>query len=306
MESMIVDCDPGVDDAIAIILAHHLANLKGITTVSGNVPLEATTRNALHVISLLDADVPVCQGAAHPLVNRPAHSNHVHGSDGLGGLQPLDHSRRPSEQNAVDFLLETPTSDDWIVAIGPLTNLALAIQRDSEWVNRIKGISLMGGSTSHGNVTASAEFNIHFDPEAAAQVFNSGANIRMCGLNLTHQFLVTEESIERLKHSNGQLARFAEPLLRFLIGRMEKLSGSRVAALHDPCAVLAATHPHLLEFEELSVQVELEGALTRGMTVCDQRTTRRRDPPNVEVAQAIDVEPAMQLLMDTLCRNERN
>ena len=306
MESMIVDCDPGVDDAIAIILAHDTANLKGITTVSGNVPLEATTRNALQMISLLDVDIPVCKGAERPLKNPLMHSNHVHGSDGLGGVDLPQHARSPSKQGAVDFLLETPSTNDWIVAIGPLTNLALAIERDPTWVNRIKGISLMGGSTSYGNVTAAAEFNIFCDPEAAAMVFGSGARIRMCGLNLTHQFKVTEESLKPLKQADGVVARFAEPLLRFLLGRMEELTGRRDAPLHDPCAVLAVTHPKLFEFENLSVQIELTGALTRGMTVCDRRTTRRRESPNVEVAQSIDVGEAMRLLLNTLCKNERH
>ena len=306
MESMIVDCDPGVDDAIAIILAHDLAILKGVTTVSGNVPIEATTRNALQVIALLDADIPVCKGAARPLKNPPVHSNHVHGTDGLGGAGLLKNTRSLSHVDAVDFLLETPTRDDWIVAIGPLTNLAQAIERDPTWVNRIKGISLMGGSTGYGNVTAAAEFNIYCDPEAAASVFGSGARIRMCGLNLTHQFKVSDETLKPLQQSDGDIAGFAEPLLRFLLGRMEELTGRRDAPLHDPCAVMAATHPHLFEFENLSVQIELTGALTRGMTVCDRRTTRRRESPNVEVAQSIDVGEAMRLLLDTLCKNERH
>lgn len=304
MESMIVDCDPGVDDAIAIILAHDLAILKGVTTVSGNVPIEATTRNALQVIALLDADIPVCKGAARPLKNPPVHSNHVHGTDGLGGAGLLKNTRSLSHVDAVDFLLETPTRDDWIVAIGPLTNLAQAIERDPTWVNRIKGISIMGGSTGYGNVTAAAEFNIYSDPEAAARVFESGARIRMCGLNLTHQFQVTEVFLRALVQAEGDLAQFAEPMLRFLLGRMEELTGRRSAALHDPCAVLAATHPQLFEFENLSVRIELAGTLTRGMTVCDQRTTRRRDSPNTEVAQSIDVDKAMPLLLNTLCKNE--
>ena len=300
MESLIIDCDPGVDDMVALLLAHHVAHVKGICTVSGNVPVETTTQNALLATELLHATTPVCQGLSRPLDSDPIHSEHVHGSDGLGGVGRIEHQRTPAEGCAVEFLLESAAPDDWIVALGPLTNLATAIQRDPAWVDRIRGISLMGGSTTHGNITPTAEFNVYADPEAAAIVFESGATIRMCGLNLTHQFLVSDSTVHSLHDIESGLATFVRPLFEFLIDRMQALNGRRVAALHDPCAVLAVTHPSLFEFEELSVHVELSGSLTRGMTVCDQRTTRSRHAPNVQVAQSINADAAFSLLFQSL------
>ncbi|MCY3883407.1 MAG: nucleoside hydrolase [Gammaproteobacteria bacterium] len=300
MESLIIDCDPGVDDMVAILLAHHVANVKGIVTVSGNVPVDTTTKNALLATELLQSDTPVYQGSAQPLESEPVHSAHVHGSDGLGGVPRIEHRRRPKAKDGVDFLLEEPTPDDWIVALGPLTNVASAIRRDPSWVNRIRGISLMGGSTTVGNITPTAEFNVYADPEAAACVFESGASIQMCGLNLTHQLLITDETIKELQGIDSDLAQFVTPMLNFLLYRMEALVGRRYAAMHDPCAVLAVTHPALFNFEKQSVHVELCGTLTRGMTVCDQRTTRRREQPNVQVALEIDAETARSLVIGSL------
>lgn len=300
MESLIIDCDPGVDDMVAILLAHHVANVKGIVTVSGNVPVAATTRNALLATELLQVNTPVYQGSSSPLESDPVHSEHVHGSDGLGGVARIEQSRQPEEKGGVDFLLEEASPEDWIVALGPLTNVAHAIQRDPTWIKRIRGISLMGGSTSVGNITSTVEFNVYADPEAAACVFESGASIRMCGLNLTHQFLTSDETVKELHGIDGDLAKFVTPMLNFLLDRMESLNGRRFAALHDPCAVLAVTHPSLFGFEELSVHVELSGTLTRGMTVCDQRTTRMREQPNVQVAQEIDAATALSLVVGSL------
>ncbi len=300
MESLIIDCDPGVDDMVAILLAHHVANVKGIVTVSGNVPVATTTWNALLATELLQVNTPVYRGSSKPLESEPVHSEHVHGSDGLGGVVRIEQSRVPEEKGGVDFLLEEASPEDWIVALGPLTNLATAIQRDPDWVERIRGISMMGGSTTHGNITPTAEFNVYADPEAAAIVFESGADIRMCGLNLTHQFLTSDETVKELHGIDSDLAKFATPMLKFLLDRMESLNGRRFAALHDPCAVLAVTHPLLFGFEELSVHVELSGTLTRGMTVCDQRTTRMREQPNVWVAQEIDAATALSLVVGSL------
>lgn len=300
MESLIIDCDPGVDDMVALLLAHHVANVKGISTVSGNVPVETTTRNALLATELLQVTTPVYEGSSQPLESDPVHSEHVHGSDGLGGVGRINHRRVPRDQSGVEFLLEHAARDDWIVALGPLTNLATAIQRDPGWVERIRGISMMGGSTTHGNITPTAEFNVYADPEAAAIVFESGADIRMCGLNLTHQFLVSDSTVQSLQDIDSNLARFVAPLFAFLIDRMHALNGRRLAALHDPCAVLAVTHPSMFDFEMLSVHVELSGSLTRGMTVCDQRTTRKRHLPNVHVAQSIDTDAAHSVLFQSL------
>ena len=300
MKRMIIDCDPGLDDAIALILAHWCAEVVGITTVSGNVPLAATTANALMLTALLDVDTPVHGGASRPLAEETTYAGHVHGESGMGDFEAPAHDRTAASDDAVSFLLDAAQPDLWVVAIGPLTNLALAIERDPDWVKRLAGISIMGGSTAGGNVTAAAEFNIYADPEAAARVFASGAEIRMCGLNLTDQVQTGDALAAELRAAGTPLARFAAQLFDFLHGVMEDLLGERASSLHDPCAVLAVTHPELFEFAPRAVGVELAGALTRGMTVVDERPGRLGAPPNAQVAYRIDSARAMALVRRSL------
>ena len=301
MKRMIIDCDPGHDDAIALILAHRVADVVGITTVSGNAPLSATTENALMLTALLDVDTPVHAGAARPLVGEPIHAAMVHGESGLGTVDRIAHTRTTTSDDAVGYLLEAAAPDIWIVAIGPLTNLALAIERDPTWTKRIAGIAIMGGSAGAGNATPVAEFNIYADPEAAARVFASDVEVVMCGLNLTHQFRTNDAIAERLRTSDAPTARFAAQICDDIHARMETLIGSRNAALHDPCAVLAVTHPELIETEPRAVAVEVDGTLTRGMTVVDDRVMRRRNPPNARVGYRIDADAGMEVVLDALC-----
>ena len=300
MTRVIIDCDPGHDDAVALMLAHRHAQVLGISTVSGNAPLAATTANALMVTALLDVDTPVHAGAARPLAGEPRHAQVVHGQSGLDGVERVEHRRTVAGDDAVEFLLDAPDPDVWIIALGPLTNLALAIDRDPSWVQRIAGISIMGGSATVGNTTRVAEFNIFADPEAAARVFQAGAELTMCGLNLTHQLRTTDAIVSRLRKAANPRAKFAAGLFDYLHTRMEDLIGTREAALHDPCAVLAVTHPQLIETEPRAVDIELEGTLTRGMTVVDQRSTRRQDPANARVAYRIDAGRAMDLVLECM------
>ncbi len=300
MRRMIIDCDPGHDDAIALVLAHRHARVAGITTVSGNVPLAATTANALLITAMLGVDTPVHAGAARPLAGEPQHAPHVHGESGLGDVTRMAHDRAAAGDDAVGFLLDAAAPDVWVVALGPLTNVALAIERDPDWVKRIAGISLMGGSADVGNVTPVAEFNAYADPEAADRVFRSGARVTMCGLNLTHQVMTTDAVVARLRAAATPAANFAGEIFDDLHGRLERLTGFREAALHDPCAVLAVTHPELIESSPRAVSVERDGTLTRGMTVVDQRRGLRGDPANANVAYRIDAEQALQVVMESL------
>ncbi|MDE0025759.1 MAG: nucleoside hydrolase [Spirochaetaceae bacterium] len=300
MTRMIIDCDPGLDDAIALILAHHCAEVVGITTVSGNVPLAATTANALMLTAMLDVPTPVHSGAAGPLVGEPTYAPHVHGESGMGDFEPPAHDRTVAGDDAVSYLLDAAAPDVWVAAVGPLTNLALAIERDPEWVKRIAGISIMGGSTAGGNVTAAAEFNIYADPEAAVRVFGSGADIVMCGLNLTHQVMTSDALVADLRAGGAPLERFAAGVFDFLHGVMADLLGERATALHDPCAVLSVTHPELFELTPRAVGVEVAGALTRGMTVVDERPSHLGPPANARVAYRIDAQRAMALVRESL------
>ena len=298
---VVIDCDPGHDDAIALMVAHRHASVLGITTVSGNAPLADTSRNALALTELAGWRTPVHSGAAAPLNGKPLHATHVHGETGLGGAGLPEPATSLASRDAPGFLLETSkrVDDLWVVAIGPLTNLALALEKDPDFAGRIAGISIMGGSATTGNVTRAAEFNIWADPEAAAVVFRAGARLRMCGLNLTTQLQSEDGLIPRLA-GRGAVPDLVARLFAFIHDRMEDLVGERRAALHDPCAVLALTHPHLLRFEPRAVDIELSGEWTRGMTVVDERTLRRRDPPNTEVAYEIDAEAAMEVVLESV------
>ncbi len=302
MQRMIVDCDPGHDDAVALILAHRHAEVVGITAVAGNAPLDATAANALAVTAVLGVDTPVYAGADTSLLGVARDARIVHGESGLGGVTLPAHDKTMADGHAVDFLLEASDRDTWIVAIGPLTNIALAIARDPTWPQRIAGISIMGGSADNGNVTAAAEFNTYADPEAAARVFRCGARIIMCGLNLTHQLPVDDEVLARVRQIDTAAGRLASESFAFLLERLESLTRARRASLHDPCAVLAVTHPHLLDTTPCAVTVELAGEHTRGMTVVDRRS-RAGVEPNVEVSFGLDSGPAMALVTSALAND---
>jgi len=303
---IVIDCDPGHDDALALLLASSTAEIVGVTTVSGNAPLDAVTANALGVLTLAGVSVPVHAGAHGPL-RPPAdgvvpHATHVHGASGLDGVDLPPAEISLAGEDAPDFLLEVSRQHAglWLVAIGPLTNVARAVERDPGFAGRLAGISIMGGSTSGGNVTAAAEFNVWADPEAADVVFRAGARIRLCGLNLTHQLKTSEATLAMLEGIGTPRARLAVQVIRYLHGRMLDLRGEAAAALHDPCAVLAVTHPSLFEFAYRPVAVELAGVFTRGMTVIDERYSARHVLPQVEVAHRIDAAAAFSLLIDAL------
>jgi inosine-uridine nucleoside N-ribohydrolase len=298
---VVIDCDPGHDDAVAIFLALQHADVHGITTVSGNAPLEAVTRNALGLVELVGAKVPVHAGADRPMTGEPTHATHVHGTSGFGDVVLPPTSSVVASDDAVAFLLETSmrVRNLWVVAIGPLTNIAAALARDPAFANRIEGISIMGGSTNVGNATPVAEFNILADPEAAAAVFDSGARLKMAGLNLTRQLMTDDDYISRMR-DGGDVARLVADLYAYMHERMIDLTGERRAALHDPCAVLAITHPPLLQSTPRSARVEIAGTHTRGMTVVDERPGPLRTEPNVEVGYTIDAAAAKEVILSAL------
>lgn len=302
---IILDCDPGHDDALAILLAAQHAELLGVTTVSGNAPLAATTRNALLTLQLGGLDVPVHAGAGAPLGREAAYAPDIHGESGLGGPALPEPTREAASRDAVRFIVDTVRAegDVWLVAVGPLTNVALALREAPDLAARLAGISVMGGAVGPGNRTPAAEFNIWADPEAADIVFRSGARLVMCGLNLTHQFTLYEADVARIRALGGVVPTFAADLLGFY-GRAyaDAFLGRVESPLHDPCAVLAVTHPDLLETAPRHVTVETKGHHTRGMTVVDERGRRARDAelPNAEVAYRIDRDAALELLVQTL------
>lgn len=305
--TIILDCDPGHDDAIALIVAARHTDLAGITTVSGNVSIEWVTRNAIIVRDMLGLECPVHQGAARPLVAEPKHAEGVHGRTGLDGADLPPPSGPPASTDAVGFIIDTcrATEGIWLVPTGPLTNIATALRSAPDLAKRIAGISLMGGGT-FGNWTPTAEFNIWCDPEAAAIVFDYGGPLKMCGLDVTHQFQATPDRLRRVRGVPGRLAEIIGGLLTFFsetyISRHHHIRG---AAVHDPLAVMMLTHPSLLNTVARHVAIELRGSLTRGMTVIDQRDLRSVPPPNCEVAIAVDAEAAFDVVVEALAHFSR-
>ena len=243
--SLIIDTDPGHDDAIALILAHHFANVVGITTVAGNTSVENGTRNAIRICDLFDVTTPVHRGASAPIASEPSFASEVHGVDGLGGIQLPEPSRPETSDRAIEFLLDSVEPDVWVVAIGPLTNIALVLARDKTWFDRIAGLSIMGGGPHGGNVTASAEFNIYFDPEAADVVFRAGGNTLMSGLNLTHQVQISEAELKSIKRASPDSPRtdFIDQNFARIIETLRDLTGTSEVAMHDPCAVFCRDSP---------------------------------------------------------------
>jgi inosine-uridine nucleoside N-ribohydrolase len=300
--TILLDCDPGHDDVVAILVASRFADLVGITTVAGNAALAHTTHNARVMRDLLALDIEVHSGAIRPLLAEPHTATFVHGESGLDGADlPVPH--RPVDGiDAAGFIVDTcrATAGIWLVATGPLTNIALALRRAPDLASQLAGISLMGGGT-FGNRSSVAEFNVWADPEAAAIVYGSGVPLVMAGLDVTHQFLVTPPRIEEVSAIEGQLAAVLAGLFRFFaatyIRRHDHIAG---AALHDPLAVMALTHPELFQISERHVVVETRGEHTRGMTVIDRRDLVERPAPNCRVLEGVDADAAWALVIEAI------
>jgi inosine-uridine nucleoside N-ribohydrolase len=302
--AILLDCDPGHDDAIAIVTAARYSDLVGITTVAGNAPLDRTTYNALAMRDLLAIDVPVHSGSARPLVAEPRAAPLIHGESGLDGADlpapttPLDGT------DGVEFIIETCRRSEgiWLVPTGPLTNIALALRFAPDIANRIAGISLMGGGT-FGNRTVTAEFNIWVDPEAASIVFGYEGPLVMAGLDVTHQFQATPTRIAQVAALPGQLARVLTDLFNFFattyLTRHDPGS-IQGPAVHDPLAVLALTHSELFDREAHHVAIETMGTLTRGMTVIDQRHLVERRESNCDVLTKVDADTAFDLIIEAI------
>ena len=297
---ILLDCDPGHDDAIALLLAlgSDEVELRGVTTVAGNQTLEKTTANAIRVLELADrADVPVAAGSPRPLVRELHVASNVHGETGLDGPDLPPPRAEPSRQHAVDFLVER-IEGVTLVATGPLTNVALLLARYPE--ARPERIVLMGGAIAEGNVTPAAEFNIWADPEAAARVFASGLDVTMVGLDVTHRALVTAAHAEQLRGS-GRVAKAVAELLDFYGVFHREVYGFDGSPVHDAVAVAHVIDPTLLETRRLNVRVDTESELCRGRTVVDlwQRTGL---DANAGVAVDIEAERFLELLLDRLAR----
>jgi inosine-uridine nucleoside N-ribohydrolase len=301
---VILDCDPGHDDAIALLLA--LASpeldLLGVTTVHGNQTLEKTTQNALRVLDLVERpDVPVAAGADRPLARELTVASHVHGESGLDGPSLPPAARAPLGEHAVGFMertiaaCATPVT---LVSTGPLTNVAQLLERTGG--ENVERIVLMGGAVGEGNMTPAAEFNIWADPEAAQAVFHSGIDTTMIGLDVTHRAVTTPAVQERLRAA-GTIGSFVADLVDFFAVYHRETYGWDGAPIHDAVAVAHVIGPGLVTTIDANVEVELESDLCRGRTVVDrwQRTER---PVNAHVGVDLDTGGFFDLLVERIGR----
>ena len=284
-QRIILDTDPGVDDAMAIFLALRSPELKveAITPVSGNVPLSMTLPNALRLIEIANrADVPVAAGAATPLVRRLITAKYVHGNNGLGGVEFPEPKLQPVAASAAELIrriVRANPGEITIVAVGPLTNIATVLKEDPSLATLIKGIVVMGGSLSGGNITPSAEFNFYVDPEAARIVFDAGVPVTMVGLDVTHKVLLREEHIKTLEAAQNPVSQAAAKIMRATFNRMRKGNDVTVVAMHDPLTVAHLIDPTILTLKDYYVQIETTGELTAGESVGYERAPVRRSPP---------------------------
>jgi inosine-uridine nucleoside N-ribohydrolase len=295
---ILLDCDPGHDDAIALLLA--LASpeveLLGVTTVAGNQTLEKTTANAIRVLDFVGRDdIPVAAGADRPLLREPFVARYVHGETGLDGPDLPPPQREPDARHAVDFLAKR-VEGATLVPVGPLTNVALLLARYPD--ARPERIVLMGGSIGVGNVTPAAEFNIWADPEAAARVFDSGLEVTMVGLDVTHQALLRDEHVEQLRET-GRTGRMVAELYDFFHRFHAKTYGFAGSPIHDAVALAHVFRPELVQTEHRHVAIECGSELTRGRTVVDL-WRRTGNEPNAHVGVGVDGEAFVELLLERL------
>ena len=305
---IIIDTDPGQDDAVAILLALASPELEllGITCVAGNVPLPLTSKNARIVCELANRpDMRVFAGCDAPLARPLVTAEHVHGKTGLDGMDLPDPIMALQEQHAVDFLIETlrtePEGAITLVPIGPLTNIATAIQRAPDIIPRIREIVLMGGGYFEGgNITPTAEFNIYVDPEAAKIVFGAGVPMVVMPLDVTHKALTSRARVEAFRNA-GRVGPAVASWTDFFERFDKEKYGSEGAPLHDPCTIAYLLKPDLFTGRHINVEIETESDLTLGMTVADWwRVTRRA--PNATFMGGIDDAGFFDLLTERLSR----
>lgn len=306
IQSLIIDCDPGVDDAVALFLAFAAPqlNLLAVTTVGGNVPGALTQRNARIVRQIAGReDVPVHGGAERPLKRPPAGAGAFHGPEGLGDLEPFQPSGivgdGPAANAIVDLVMSRPQGSVAVAVMGPMTNLALAMRRERRLADWLGPVVVMGGARSEGgNITPSAEFNIWADPDAAAVVFGSGCEVIALGLDATHQVRATEDRIAAIEAIDSEPARTTAAMLRFSQRVEREVVGWDSAPLHDPCTVAWLMRPDLFETRACRIEVETTSELTRGHTAVEFRI----DPATARHRWAVsaDGQGVFDLIVETL------
>lgn len=309
MIRVIIDCDPGHDDMMAIMLAsasEHI-DLLGVTTVAGNQTGDKTLDNALRILTLINEELSVARGADKPLLRELVTAPRFHGQSGLDGAELPEPRIEALDIDAVDFIidmLEESLEKIVLVPTGPLTNIAMVLLKNPDIKHKIERIVLMGGGMHDSNVTPVAEFNIYVDPEAAKIVFESGVPITMVGLDVTNKALMSFEEIDGIVANNGVISSKVGPLLKFFANANKKIFGLNGAPIHDALAVAAVIDPSVIETKFLNVQVEVSSELTRGATVVDIYGVTGRNP-NVDVALEVDTPKFVRFMLDSISKLDK-
>lgn len=301
---LILDCDPGHDDALAIILAANnpALQLLGITTVSGNGGIAKVTLNARRVATLVNLNVPIAEGAGKAILGAIEEASDIHGESALDGAPLPEPKIELSKLHAVDLIAKLITEHHdpvTLVATGPLTNIALFLKMYPNLKSKVTEIVFMGGSASRGNRTPYAEFNIWMDPEAADVVFRSGIPLTMCGLDVTHQALVTKKIFEKLAEMKTELSETIIGLLKFFAKTYDEVFEMPDPPLHDPVAIALLIDRTVVKSRFVNVQVELNGTLTRGATVVDI-FEKMGQPANCNVALDLDADKFWSLMLNAI------
>ena len=308
---ILLDCDPGHDDAVAMMLAwgNPSIELLGVTTVGGNQTLDKVTRNALSVATVVGMhDVPIAAGCRLSLVRPVEIAPDVHGDSGLDGVELPEPAVELDPRHGVDLIIETIMSNEpgtvTLVPTGPLTNIAMAARKEPRIVERVQEVVLMGGGYHVGNWSPVAEFNIKVDPEAAHIVFNEKWPIVMVGLDLTHQALATDEVAERIAAVPGSVSQFTLGLFTFFRKAYQDAQGFEFPPVHDPCTLAYLIDPTIVETVKVPLDVELNGSLTTGMTVADFRAPAPEDC-HTKVATRLDAPRFWGLVVDAIDRIQK-
>ena len=303
--NIIIDCDPGIDDIVALSLAfanEDKLNILGITTVSGNQTIEKVTLNTLKVLSYYSKNIKVAMGQRRPLIREKSAVSSVHGENGMGDYQLPEPTLKLYSDNAITFLRDTILSSKekvTLVPVGPLTNIALLIKVFPEVTENIELVSVMGGSTFGGNRTSCAEFNVWADPEAAKIVFDSKLSIVMSGLNVTHSTGLYKEDVEMLADSTGKATELCGKMLQYYF-KGDHVKEGTFTPIHDACALMYLLYPELYQFRHMKVDVECSGELSRGNTVADVREWIKYDSTYPKVLTGVDSEKFREILLNNL------
>jgi purine nucleosidase len=303
-QALIIDCDPGVDDAVALMLAFgsKAFDLLAVTTVGGNVPLAKTTRNARMLRQIAGReDVPVHAGADRPLRRKPAGAGEFHGEEGLGFMAPFAPEKPVADGHGVDAILNAVNAREpgtvALAVLGPLTNLALALRREPLLARKLGPVAVMGGARSEGgNITASAEFNIWADPEAADEVLRSECRVTMFGLDVTHQVRATDARIAAFAAVGTPRGDTAAAMMAFSQKVEREIVGWDAPPLHDPCPVAWLLKPDLFELKPCKIAVETQSELTRGHTAVEFRVDAATAPHRWAVSA--DAQGVFDLIVD--------